>query len=144
MTTTAIEAPVAVSATSVRRSFGSVHAVVDAHLSVKRGTVTALIGPNGCGKTTLMLMLAGLLTPDAGRDPRWEASSPSTHGAAVRASIGWMPDQLGTWDNLTCLQSLTLVGRSRTSSPPPLRAPTASRFSPRCTSASSPTSPRAC
>lgn len=111
MTTTAIEAPIAVSATSVRRSFGSVHAVVDAHLSVKRGTVTALIGPNGCGKTTFMLMLAGLLTPDAG-EIRVGGLSPSTHGAAVRASIGWMPDQLGTWDNLTCLQSLTLVGQS--------------------------------
>ena len=111
MTTTAIEAPIAVSATSVGRSFGSVHAVVDASLSVKRGTVTALIGPNGCGKTTLMLMLAGLLTPDAG-DIRVGGVSPSTHGAAVRASIGWMPDQLGTWDNLTCLQSLTLVGQA--------------------------------
>jgi len=111
MTTTAIETPVAVSAASVRRSFGSVHAVADATLSVSRGTVTALIGPNGCGKTTLMLMLAGLLTPDAG-EIRVGGFSPTTHGAAVRASIGWMPDQLGTWDNLTCLQSLTLVGQS--------------------------------
>lgn len=111
MTTTAIETPIAVSASSVRRSFGSVHAVVDASLTVSQGTVTALIGPNGCGKTTLMLMLAGLLTPDAG-EIRVGGLSPQTHGASVRASIGWMPDQLGTWDNLTCLQSLTLMGQS--------------------------------
>jgi len=30
----------------------------------------------------------------------------------VRNAIGWMPDQLGSWDNLTCLQTLTLMGRA--------------------------------
>ena len=102
---------VAMSATGVRRSFGSVHAVVDASLVVRPGTVTALIGPNGCGKTTLMLMLAGLLRPDAGQI-RVSGMDPLVDGAGVRASIGWMPDQLGTWDNLTCLQSLTLTGQA--------------------------------
>ncbi|WP_062070262.1 ABC transporter ATP-binding protein [Demequina sediminicola] len=101
----------AIVATGVARRFGSVHAVTDATLTVPAGSVTALIGPNGCGKTTLMLMLSGLLRPDsgtitvAGCDPRTDA-------AAVRASIGWMPDQLGSWDNLTCLQTLTLMGEA--------------------------------
>lgn len=111
MTSTAIAAPPAVAASGVRRSFGSVHAVVDASIQVPPGTVTALIGPNGCGKTTLMLMLAGLLRPDAGRIAIGGVD-PITHGAQVRSSIGWMPDQLGAWDNLTCLQSLTLVGQA--------------------------------
>ena len=30
----------------------------------------------------------------------------------MRNAIGWMPDQLGSWDNLTCLQTLTLMGRA--------------------------------
>ncbi|WP_062294693.1 ABC transporter ATP-binding protein [Demequina phytophila] len=100
----------AVSARGVARSFGSVHAVADATLEVRPGTVTALIGPNGCGKTTLMLMLAGLLRPDAG-EIRVAGADPRHDSAAVRAAIGWMPDQLGSWDNLTCLQTLTLMGR---------------------------------
>jgi len=95
----------------VRRAFGSVQAVVDATLSVQPGSVTALIGPNGCGKTTLMLMLAGLLRPNAG-DIRVAGADPRTDAAAVRAVIGWMPDQLGSWDNLTCLQTLALVGNA--------------------------------
>jgi ABC-type multidrug transport system ATPase subunit len=109
--TTATYAPPAIVAQSVTRSFGDVRAVVDATLAVPEGSVTALIGPNGCGKTTLMLMLAGLLRPNGGsisvggHDPRIDA-------AAVRNAIGWMPDQLGSWDNLTCLQTLTLMGRS--------------------------------
>jgi len=111
MTSTTTEVAVAISAAGVRRSFGSVHAVADASLVVRPGTVTALIGPNGCGKTTLMLMLAGLLRPDAG-EIRVAGLDPRVDGAGVRTSIGWMPDQLGTWDNLTCLQSLTLVGQS--------------------------------
>ncbi|WP_062200316.1 ABC transporter ATP-binding protein [Demequina salsinemoris] len=101
----------AIQATGVARAFGSVQAVQDATLTVERGKVTALIGPNGCGKTTLMLMLAGLLRPDAG-EIRVAGADPRTDSAAVRAAIGWMPDQLGSWDNLSCLQTLTLVGQS--------------------------------
>lgn len=101
----------AIMARGVARAFGSVKAVQNATLSVQAGKVTALIGPNGCGKTTLMLMLAGLLKPDAG-EIRVAGADPRTDSAAVRAAIGWMPDQLGSWDNLTCLQTLTLVGRA--------------------------------
>jgi ABC-type multidrug transport system ATPase subunit len=109
--TTATIAPPAITAQGVSRSFGDVKAVVDATLAVPQGSVTALIGPNGCGKTTLMLMLAGLLRPDGGAISV-AGHSPSTDAAAVRNAIGWMPDQLGSWDNLTCLQTLTLMGRA--------------------------------
>lgn len=111
MTTTTAppQAREAIVAEGVRRAFGSVQAVQDATLTVPVGSVTALIGPNGCGKTTLMLMLAGLLRPDEGAISV-AGHDPETDSAAVRAAIGWMPDQLGSWDNLTCLQTLTLMG----------------------------------
>ena len=112
--TTTLEAPPvahAITANGVSRSFGSVHAVQNATLHVPRGKVTALIGPNGSGKTTLMLMLSGLLRPDTG-DITVNGANPRTDAAAVRAAIGWMPDQLGSWDNMTCLQTLTLMGRA--------------------------------
>jgi ABC-2 type transport system ATP-binding protein len=95
----------------VRRAFGSVQAVVDASLDVAPGSVTALIGPNGCGKTTLMLMLAGLLKPDAG-EIRVAGLDPATAGRAARLQVGWMPDILGTWDSLTCEETLITFGRA--------------------------------
>ena len=52
-------------ASGVRRSFGAVHAVRDVNLTARAGAVTGLVGPNGSGKTTVLLMLASLLAPDA-------------------------------------------------------------------------------
>jgi len=101
----------ALGAQGVRRAFGAVQAVVNANLTVPPGTVTALIGPNGCGKTTLMLMLAGLLKPDAGTITV-AGKDPLTDGPAARSHVGWMPDALGTWDSLTCVETLTTFGRA--------------------------------
>ena len=111
MTETTAQVDVALQASGVRRAFGNVQAVVNATLTVPPGTVTALIGPNGCGKTTLMLMLAGLLRPDAG-SISVGGRDPLVDGPAARSRIGWMPDTLGTWDSLTCVETLTTFGRA--------------------------------
>ena len=50
----------------VNKHFGGIHAVHDATLQIKTGSITGLIGPNGAGKTTLFNVIAGLYKPDSG------------------------------------------------------------------------------
>ena len=99
-----------IEAVGAARSFGSVHAVRSATFTAPYGAVTGLIGPNGSGKTTLMLMLASLLKPDAGA-VRIAGHDPVTEPGAVRAAMGWMPDLLGSWANLSVRTTLELTGR---------------------------------
>lgn len=94
----------------VARSFGEVHAVRSVSFEARAGEVTGLVGPNGSGKTTLLLMLATLLVPDRGTI-RIGGHDPVTESAAVRATLGWMPDVLGAWSALTVRTSLELTAR---------------------------------
>ena len=96
--------------TDVARSFGAVQAVRSVSFTARAGEVTGLVGPNGSGKTTLLLMLATLLVPDRG-EIRIGGHDPVTESAAVRARLGWMPDVLGAWPNLTVRRSLELTAR---------------------------------
>jgi len=59
--------PTTLEATALGKSFDSVTAADDIALSVEPGRITALVGPNGSGKTTVLRMLAGAIAPDTGR-----------------------------------------------------------------------------
>ncbi|MDR1237731.1 MAG: ABC transporter ATP-binding protein [Propionibacteriaceae bacterium] len=100
-----------IAAIGLRRSFGEVLAVAEVTFTAPVGAITALVGPNGSGKTTLLLILAGLLRPDSGR-ATLAGYDVVTDNAAVRGSVGWMPDVFGTWDALTCREILTIFGQA--------------------------------
>lgn len=51
----------------LKKKFGGVVAVSDVSFEVEKGTLVGIIGPNGCGKTTLVNLISGFLKPDAGK-----------------------------------------------------------------------------
>jgi iron(III) transport system ATP-binding protein len=60
------DGPVELAVTGVAKAFAGKPVLHDVHLSVRPGTVVALLGPSGCGKTTLLRTIAGLEVPDRG------------------------------------------------------------------------------
>ncbi|WP_300669727.1 ABC transporter ATP-binding protein [Desulfoluna sp.] len=59
-------ADIVIALEGISKSFGKVHANKDICLTIRKGTVKALLGENGAGKSTLMSILAGRLQPDSG------------------------------------------------------------------------------
>jgi ribose transport system ATP-binding protein len=65
-TMTMVEAT-AISVTTARKAYGPTVALADASFAAAAGTVHALLGENGAGKSTMVKMLSGLVRPDSGR-----------------------------------------------------------------------------
>ncbi len=99
-----------ISARHLARSFGSTRALVDVSLDVPAGTVCALLGRNGAGKTTAVRILTTLLTADSGR-ALVSGFDVTTQADQVRARIG-VTGQSATMDELlTGSENLETIGR---------------------------------
>ncbi len=85
-------------ACEVTRTFGARIAVDGLSLTVHAGEIVALLGPNGAGKTTTLRMLAGLLTPSAGR-------------VEMRGAVGLLTESPGLWDALSVRLNLLTYAR---------------------------------
>jgi len=75
--------------------------------TIKPAQVTGLVGPDGAGKTTLMRLMAALLTPSEGRI-RVCGLDTVTQTAAVHDAIGYMPQRFGLYEDLTVMENLVL------------------------------------
>ncbi|HKX40537.1 MAG TPA: ATP-binding cassette domain-containing protein [Burkholderiaceae bacterium] len=87
-----------------------VHAVRDVSFEAPNGRITGLLGPNGAGKTTTLRMLAGLITPDAGRMQVDGIDVASTPRAAL-ARMGMLSDARGLYPRLTARENIVYYGR---------------------------------
>lgn len=90
----------------------STPAVESLTIDIHGGSVTGLVGPDGAGKTTLMRMLAGLLKPDSGKI-RVMGLDPIEDSIAMRASLGYMPQKFGLYEDLTVQENLDLYADLR-------------------------------
>ena len=98
---------------NIIKKFGKINVLNDINLSFKKGECIALIGPNGCGKTTLIKSILGMVLPDKGSI---EFNGISVLGAYLyRENIGYMP-QIGRYpDNMTIGQIIEMIKKIRNS-----------------------------
>ncbi|HEY5545900.1 MAG TPA: ABC transporter ATP-binding protein [Gemmatimonadaceae bacterium] len=96
-----------IAARGIRKRFGRLTVLNGIDLNVARGSVTAIVGPNASGKTTLNRIILGLVRADAGEitfdGKRLDGD------AAYRARIGYMPQVARFPENLTGRDVMTLL-----------------------------------
>ncbi len=90
--------------------YNGTHAVQDLELQVQRGEVFGMLGPNGSGKTTTILMLLGLTEPTSG-SVRVLGFDPARQPLQVKSRVGYMPDSVGFYDDLTARENLSYIAR---------------------------------
>jgi len=92
------------------KRYGQTVAVDALDLSVEKGEIFGLLGPNGSGKTTTILMLLGLTEPSAG-EVRVLDRDPFREPLAVKRRVGYLPDAVGFYDQMTARENLAYTAR---------------------------------
>jgi ribosome-dependent ATPase len=87
--------------------FGTFLAVDDVSMRIEHGEIFGFLGPNGCGKTTTMKILTGLLPPTAG-EARLFGRRISANSLEIRARVGYMSQSFSLYAELTVRQNLRL------------------------------------
>lgn len=109
MQPSSVSAPIALSASGLFKRFGSLVAVNDLSLDVRRGHCLGLLGPNGAGKSTTLSLLAGLDRPDGGSVSVLGERDPTR--PEVRRLLGFVPQQIALYPELTVSENLEFFGR---------------------------------
>ena len=101
---------VAIEARDLTRRFGAFTAVDHASFRIHRGEIFGFVGSNGCGKTTTMKMLTGLLPASEGR--AWLfGREVDPHDLDTRRRVGYMSQFFSLYTELTVRQNLALHAR---------------------------------
>ncbi|SDO88106.1 ribosome-dependent ATPase [Lutimaribacter pacificus] len=101
---------IAIEAEHLTMRFGDFTAVDDVSFRIPRGEIFGFLGSNGCGKTTTMKMLTGLLAPTEGR-ARLFGQEVDARDMAVRRRVGFMTQAFSLYSELTVRQNLELHAR---------------------------------
>ncbi len=96
---------VSIHAENINKSFKDVHAVKDLDLTVEKGELFGLIGPDGAGKTTLFKILTTLLMPDTGT-ATVEGYHTVKDYRKIRKIIGYMPGKFSLYQDLSVEENL--------------------------------------
>ncbi len=102
-----MDARVSVETRNLSRHFGKIVAVDEVSLRIGSGETYGLLGPNGCGKTTLIRLLVGLLRPTSGEATVLGSPMPNRQ---VLSRIGYMTQAEAIYQDLTVWENLRFFG----------------------------------
>ncbi|MCL1059366.1 ABC transporter ATP-binding protein [Shewanella gelidimarina] len=97
-------------ATQLCRHFGSLKAIQNLNFEVERGQIYGFLGPNGCGKTTAIRMLTGLLLPTSGEVEVLGLTLPRD-AEKLRLKMGYMTQKFSLYDDLTVKENLQFIAK---------------------------------
>lgn len=98
-------APSVIETTDLTRRFGKLTAVDGLALSVARGEIFGLIGPDGAGKTTTLRLLAAVMLPTTGT-ARVLGFDTRRQAERIRNGVGYMPQKFSLYGDLTVAENL--------------------------------------
>lgn len=94
---------------SVSKHFSKVVAVDGINAQIEAGKLTGLVGPDGAGKTTLMRLIANLMTPTTGTISI-NSNTPQTN---ITEIVGYMPQRFGLYEDLSVFENMHLYAQLR-------------------------------
>lgn len=99
---------------NLKKYFGGIRAVDDCSFEVEEGKITALIGPNGSGKTTVFNLISGILRPDSGKilfkpEKEWIDITHKSIEFISNLGISRLFQQIQLFNNLTVKENLLLA-----------------------------------
>lgn len=100
----------AIHAEQVVKKFGDFTAIEGINLSVPKGSIYGFLGPNGCGKSTTIRVLTGLLSPTSGSVNVLGLEIP-IQSEQLRLKIGYMTQKFSLYDELTVEENLQFMGQ---------------------------------
>lgn len=104
------EEDIAIEAENLTMRFGDFTAVDHVNFRIRRGEIFGFLGSNGCGKSTTMKMLTGLLPASEGK--AWLFGNPvDPHDIDTRRRVGYMSQAFSLYGEMTVQQNLVLHAR---------------------------------
>ena len=100
----------AIQAKNVVKKFGNFTAINDITLNVPKGSIYGFLGPNGCGKSTTIRVLTGLLSPTEGNVDVLGLEIPR-QSEMLRLKIGYMTQKFSLYDDLSVQENLEFIGQ---------------------------------
>jgi ABC-2 type transport system ATP-binding protein len=101
---------IAIKTQGLTHRFGDFTAVDNLTLSIPEKTIYGFLGPNGCGKSTTMRLITGLLTPTSGIINVLGMSIPQ-QAEALRLRIGYMTQKFSLYDDLSVIENLRFIAQ---------------------------------